>query len=269
MEDGPVSDVVYLYGFVPAGAPAPPAALVGLGGRPVELLPLGAVQAVVSSLPAGMYAGEQLTARLEDLAWVGEQGLAHERVVLWYVDEADIVPARLFTLYSSAAALEAALAADASAIASRLDALAGRREWNLKVAFDRARLAEHGAEVSEAVRTLDAELAAAPPGRRYLLERRRSELLKREVGAAARRLAEELLRGMAERAEAVRVLPLQAGEAGGNVVLTAALLVSREAEPAWRGAADELVDAHRALGMVVTLSGPWAPYRFLESAADA
>jgi hypothetical protein len=269
MDERDVNDVVYLYGFVPAAAPPPPDNLLGVGERSVELVDLGHIQAVIGRLPRDSYSADIVSAGLQDMAWVGEHGLAHERVVLWYVDEADILPARLLTLYSSTAALRAATASRAPTIAQQITTLAGRREWNLKVAFDREELGRHGADISAAVRELDAEIAAAPPGRRYLMERSRGELLKRELSQAARRLAHELVHELGETAEDVRVLPLAGADAAGTVVLSAALLVARDAEAAWRERADSMIHRQRELGMIVTLSGPWAPYRFLEAGDDA
>jgi hypothetical protein len=263
-----VSDVLYLYGFVPASAPAPPDTLRGIAGAPVRLLDLGPLLAVTSLLPAAAFDATRLEERLSDLAWVGEQGLAHERVVLYFVDQAQILPSRLFSLYSGEAALRRALGTQLAAIAEQLRTLGDRREWNLKVAFDAAGLARHGGQVSADVRTLDEEIATAPPGRRYLLERRRSEVLRHEVGRAAKRLAGELLDALAAYADAARTLPLSSADEAGTVVLNAALLVSRAREAPLQEEAERRVAALRALGMLPAFTGPWAPYRFLEESAD-
>jgi hypothetical protein len=263
-----MSDVLYLYGFVPSDAPPPPE-LAGIGGSPVERLPLDGVAAIISRVPRSRLDPATLDARLQDLDWVGEQGLAHEAVVLWYVDHADILPARLFTLHSSEAALRAAFAGRAGVVDRQLRALAGRREWNLKIAYDAAELGRHGADVSAELRALDADIDGAPPGRRYLLERKRDDVLKREVARGARRLAGELLDALRPHAEAVRVLALAGGDEAGTVVLNAALLVERGAEAALRQEAERQIAAQAALGMLPALSGPWAPYRFLEADADS
>jgi hypothetical protein len=259
-----VNDVVYLYGFVPADAPAPPPTLVGVGDAPVELLAVDGTNAVIARLPADEYARDQVDARLEDLRWVGEQGLAHERVVLWFVDRTDILPTRLFSLYSGESVLREALAARAPGIAAQLRRFAGRCEWNLKVAYDPDRLGRHGAEVSEELGRLDAEIRAAPPGRRYLLERKRADVQKRELGRSARRLAGELLDALRPLADAALVLPLATAEDTGTVVLSAALLVPRAVDGDLRAEAERRTAELAELGMDVTFSGPWAPYRFLE-----
>lgn len=261
-----MSDVVYLYGFVPAGTAAtPPPELAGIGAAPVTLLELGAVNAAVSFLPATEFAAAAVEARLQDVAWVGEQGLAHERVVLWFVDHSRILPARLFSLYSSADALRQALGAGSGRLAASLDALGDRREWNLKVACDAAELVRHAADVSDEVRQLDVEIEAAPPGRRYLMQRRRADLVREEVGRAGRRLAGELLDELAHHADEVRTLPLASVDAEAKtVVLNAALLVQRDREPELQAVAEAAVERMRRLGVVATFSGPWAAYRFLE-----
>lgn len=258
-----MKELIYLYGFVPATAPAPPAGLTGVGGADVHVMVLGDVGAVISRLPPGTLDAADIEARMEDLAWVGQQGLAHEAVVLWFVDASRIVPARLFSLHSSEAALRQAVLPDADRIAAQLEEIGDRREWNLKVAFDATELARHGAEVSDEVRSLDAEMDAAPPGRRYLLQRQRADLTKRVVAGAARRLARELLDALAAHADDTRVLPVTGADEAGTVVLNAALLVARDAEAALQQDAAVRIDELRRLGMLPAFTGPWAPYRFI------
>jgi hypothetical protein len=264
-----MSDVVYLYGFVPADAPVPPAQLAGVAGAPVRLIDLGEVHAAVADLPGNVYAADVIESRLQDLAWVGEQGMAHERVVVWFADHSEILPARMFSLYSGDASLRSAVSSRLDDVTAALRALSGRREWNLKVAYDADELARHGAEISPELNRLDDEMAAAAPGRRYLLERRRTEMLKHEVARAGRAMADELFEALRVHAEDVRVLPLPDADEFGTVVLNAALLVTRAAEPQLRAHAEELYRRYTGLGMILSFSGPWAPYRFVELYGDA
>ena len=263
-----VSDVVYLYGFVPLAAPAPPAALAGLEGRAVERLELDGLAAIVSDLPGDGYTADAVDARLADLQWVAERGLAHERVVAWFVDHAEIVPVSLLTLYSSREALRAALAPRAGAVQAQLERLRGRREWDLKVACHREELARHAGEVAPEVHALDAEIAAAAPGRRFLLERKREDLVKRELGSAARHVAQQFLDEVRPHAEAVVPLTLPPTAAELPVVLAAALLVPREREEELRTLVGMRARELELLGFSVELTGPWAAYRFLESVSS-
>lgn len=263
-----MNEVLYLYGFVPHAAPEP-AELRGVGGAAVSLIDLGGLSAVVSAVPAVEYSAERIESRLQDLGWVGEQGLAHESVVTWYADHSDVLPARMFSLYSGEAVLRDSVVRDLPVIAHALATIASRREWNLKVAYEAGTLAEKGAELSAELQRADAEIAAAPPGRQYLLRRKRNELLKQELSHMARTAADRMLEALSRHADDTRVLPLGAADETGTVVLNAALLVARPAEEALRAEAAKLYDHYTGLGMIVSFSGPWAPYRFLEHNGEA
>lgn len=263
-----MSDLLYLYGFVPADAPAPPEALGGVGGRPARLLRLDGFQALVSDVPAEAYAPDAVEASMRDLAWVGDQGALHERVVTWYVDHAHIAPARLLTLYSGEEALRREAEANAAGLRERLEATRGLREWDLKVAYRAGVLREHLAELSDEVAAMERELAEAEPGRRYLLERKREKRLKEETGRTARRIGREALDVARAHSVRVREVPPPRAAAEVPVVLTAALLVRQEEEGPLKQALTERGRALHDVGVELELTGPWAPYRFMETDGD-
>jgi len=254
--------VVYLYGFVPQGTTLPTAGLLGIDDTEVELLAGDGFAAAIGRLSDARYGEAPLEQSVQDMAWMAEQGLRHEQVVAWFVDHAAILPSRLLTLFSSTAALELRMADDGPRIRATLDRFEGLREWDLKVAYDADRLAQHLGEVSDEVGRLDREIAEAAPGRRYLLEKKRRDLARTESRAVAGDLARNLLGYLEAHArDSARVAPT---EDGAPVVLNAALLVPRTDE------ADALEHMRReaerlaGLGMIVQYTGPWAPYRFLD-----
>lgn len=264
--------LVYLYGFVREVGAVPEPDLEGVGGAPVALVSLGEIAAVISRVPAEQYDEAGVTERITDLRWAAEQGVRHERVVAWFVDRGTILPARLLTLYRSLESLRDAVALRASDLRAELERLAGLREWELKVAYDPARFGDRLGELSDAVRELDAELSAAAPGRRYLLEKKRAEQVRSEAGRAAARLADETLELAAAHVREAKRLPLASptaalardmAEGGLPVVLSAALLVAEEAEADLVQGLRERAAEVEPLGMEIRFSGPWAPYRFV------
>lgn len=261
MADG--ADVVYLYGFVPADAPAPPATLVGLEDRPVSTSVLDDCRAVISHLPAATYEPALLDARLRDLTWVAQRGLSHERVVAWFVDHAHIIPAPLFTLYSGMDALRAAAAARMDEVTAQLHRFRGLREWDFKAAYDAAVLTVHAAELSDEVRAFDGQIAAAPPGRRYLLEKKRAGVVSAVLEEMARRQADTVFEALAAGARDVRTLPLPRTDQALPVVLHAALLLPESGESGAAALVRQRAEELRSLGISIDWSGPWAPYRFL------
>jgi len=256
-----VSDFIYLYGFAPADA-SPPTTLAGIGGGSVEIIPLGAIAAVVSPVSAEAYAAEKIEARLQDLSWVAEQGVAHERVVAWFVDHAQILPAPLFTLYSGRGALQEETAARRAQIESELQRLRNKREWDVKVSYDASEIEKNAGRLSARIADLDREAARAQPGKRYLIEKQRRDVVKSEARKAAQSVADDVLATVRGIAVDTLTLPLPRTVEDLPVILFAALLVERSAEVELIAMLEQQAERVQSLGLAVTFSGPWAPYRF-------
>jgi hypothetical protein len=256
-----VTDFIYLYGFVPADASAP-LNITGIAGGTVQLLDVGAVKAVTSLVPADVYDPAQLEPRMQDLTWVAEQGVAHEVVVAWFVDNAQILPAALFTMYSSTDALTEAVAERAELLSSELQRLRNKREWDVKISFNEKEVAQHAGMLSPRIAEVEKEIAAASPGKRYLLEKRRTDLLKHETRDAASRLANEVVEAVRAHAAEVRILPLPRTADDLPVIMHAAALTERTHETGLVRALGEQQLRLQRYGITVRFSGPWAPYRF-------
>lgn len=257
-----MSDYVYLYGFVPPDATAP-SQLAGIDDTAVNLTAAGNLNAAVSSVPASKYAPDQIESRLQNLEWVAEQGVAHERVVAWFVDNSEILPAPLFTMYSSMSALQTALAQREEEVAAEMQRLRGLREWDLKISFDQEALKQNAAKVSETVAAIDREIATAPAGKGYLLQKKRADVLKTEVRQAAHRKAVSVLNALHPHVIETRSLPLPRNADVLPVVLHAALLVKSDRQRDVVSRLEQHAGDLRTLGMDLTFSGPWAPYRFM------
>ena len=258
-----VTPLLYLYGFVPSDAAAPPPALRGVDGGAVRVLDAGAFRLASSEVAAAVYSAGTLEERLGDLAWVGARGVEHERVVTWFADHATIVPVRLFTLFSSEASLVEEAHRRAEEVSASLRRFRDVREWDLKVSYELAKLSGRLSELSDDTATMDAEIESAAPGRRYLLERKREELVRREAPAAARGRARALLDELRPLAEAVTELDIPPDREGLPVVLDAALLVHTERVEELRGRVATRAQELEDVGIHAQLTGPWAPYRFV------
>lgn len=254
--------VIYLYGFVPEQTELPEGGLLGVDDSEVERVDGSGVAAIVSPVDSDEFQGEALERHSSDVEWMARHGLRHEQVVGWFVDHATILPARFLTLFSGREAVRDAMVREGGRIRTELDRFADLREWDLRVGYDEQRLLAHLGEVSEEVASLDREIAAAGPGKRFLLEKKRNDLARTEGRGAARRLARDLvdeLRPLARDAVTLNP-PVDAQPA----TLNTALLVERDAESALRDRFARERERLEPLGLTVQLTGPWAPYRFME-----
>jgi hypothetical protein len=264
------SDFTYLYGFVPGNAVSPPG-ITGIGGSTVSLLDLGEVKAVISAVPGDVYDPDEIDARIQDLKWVSEQGVAHEAVVAWFVDNSEILPVSLFTMYSTNTALKDAAAPRVAELAAEIERLRNKREWDVKISFNEREVERHANTLSARIADMDRELSEATPGKRYLLEKKRGEVLKAETRRAAQALADEAYDILRANTVAARMLPIPRSDSL-PVILHAAFLVDRSAEPGLMQVFEREGRRLERVGVELRFSGPWAPYRFTgndERSADS
>lgn len=256
--------LVYLYGIVPADAPEPPLELSGVDELPVSLVRVAGVAALVSEVPTDSYMDDALNARLEDLNWVGTRGVAHERVLDWYAERGPVIPLSLFSLHRDIARAEARIGSEAPAFERLLDRLTGRKEWGIKLWRRDAEAREGIDQLSPSLQTLGREIEDAPPGKRFLLERKRETMRAEELRTVSNRVAHDLfgaLRGAAEEGVTAAIPPAPAG--GDRVLLLhAAFLVGDREFGEFQRAVGEQATRLAGSGFELEFTGPWPPYHF-------
>lgn len=275
--------LVYVYGIVRSTDARPEllellARTEGIGGAPLRLVADGPCAAVVTDVPEREFAEEPLNAHLRDLDWLGPRAVLHQEANAALATRASaLVPLSFGTIFRDDAGVARMLGGERAVLVARLDALAGREEWIAMLRRD-GPVAEAALEGdSAALDALRSQIAAAPPGRGYLLGRRlgetvRTELRRQDADANAR--AEALL--TAAGAQLYReplVEGAGSGSAGsspsaGAVGRYSALVVSA-GSGALAAAAATFAAEWSARGYVLELSGPWPAYRFATLAGAA
>jgi hypothetical protein len=257
--------LLYLYGVVPEGSPEP-SGLDGLENAPVRLVRTGSLAGIVSDVPAGEYSEAALDRATSDLAWVGERGVAHDRVVLWFADRTTVVPLAPFSIHADEARVRERLESDATRFESAIQRLAGAREWGVR-ARSGDDLPAAVARRSERIVGLDREIAAASPGRRYLLAKRRDGEVADEVRGFASRLAERTcseLEPLARQARRLSITADRAIDAPDSLLLDLVFLVDDDRYEPFRERLSAWV-VENADGLRWEFTGPWPPYHFAET----
>ncbi|MGH2472465.1 MAG: GvpL/GvpF family gas vesicle protein [Candidatus Limnocylindria bacterium] len=249
----------YLYAVARADAQAAirAADLRGIDGTRVEGVVEGALLGATSVVPSTDYEEEPLNARLQDLEWLAPRAASHQEVNGRLLDLADaVIPLAFGAIYRGTDGVRELLRTRADDLADRLRAVEGRAEWIVSIERDGP-----NAPPGDAIRALDAEIAAAAPGRAFLLGKRRDEVIREERRARDVAIAEEAWATIEVVAERVYREPL--------IDDPATLAVARFSVLALRAREVGLGDVVRRLGATgtlqgyrVRLSGPWPAYRF-------
>jgi len=253
------SDLRYLYAVASANAEAAIAGahLRGIDGAAVVAIVEGDLLGATSSVPASDYEQEPLNERLQDLEWLAPRAASHQEVNGKLLELTDaVVPLAFGAIYRDEEGVRELLRARAEDLANRLRAVEGRAEWIVSIERDGA-----GTPTGGAVRTLDDEIAAAPPGRAFLLGKRRDEVIREERRVRDAAVAEETWATIETIAERVYREPL-IEDPTAAAIARFSVLAHREREVELGDVVRRLGAAGTSEGYRVRLSGPWPAYRF-------
>lgn len=256
--------VVYVYG-VAAGALDLAAAPRGVEGASVMAVDDGDLAALCSLVDSRDYTGQAIELRAGDVEWVGPRATAHDAVLTWASDHAELVPFTMFTLFSSVAAVRAMLRERRDPLSLALERVRGAREYMLRVFRSALPADGEHPEHDPGVAELERLAAEATPGQRYLLERKLEKARREARSRAGAEVAAEAAATLAAHAvEVVRqpLPPASSGDAGGRALLDASFLVERDRVDELRAALGALVEMYEPRGFRFEFTGPWPAYHF-------
>lgn len=258
---------VYVYGIIDDPSLALPALPGMVEGKSVRLYPYRSLAAVVSEVPLDEFGQAAIEANLSDMAWLERRVRTHQAVQDALLPLANLLPMKFATIYFNMSGLDTLFAEKFEEFETVLEHLRGQQEWGVKLFIDRAQLLEHIDAYSSTVKQLRAEMEGKPQGAAYFVARRLQQVASDEVERVSFTVADEVNDRLIECSRAARLGALPSDqEAAERLVLSGAYLVARAGASAFQAAVDELAEHHAGQGFRLELSGPWAPYNFVDLA---
>jgi hypothetical protein len=246
----------YLYAFVPAKvAPQP---LTGVLGGQLEVLVSGAVGLLAEPANARQFA-TQLHAARDDLPWIAARAVIHDSVIAAHMNHGAI-PLRFGTLVESAR-LEA-LFAEQPELEKRLNSLAGKHEYTVRLWAERRSFAPKLIATDVVLNDLQVQIDSLPKNKAYLLERRLQAGVEHALKAALPELRAFCFDALADLTDAVQPSQKLPNAADGLVPLLEVAVLLSATEQAMLQA--ELSAWQERYGVTHQMAGPFAPYNFTQ-----
>jgi gas vesicle protein GvpL/GvpF len=124
--------VIYLYG-VTKGRPEPAPHASGVDGHaPLESIKCGDLTCWISRVPRADFA-DDLAKNMENLDWLADMSVRHQRAVSAIAQLIDILPARFGTVFLNEASLSADLQSRKAALEADFKRIQGSDEYGVKV----------------------------------------------------------------------------------------------------------------------------------------
>jgi hypothetical protein len=240
---------------VPKGVP-------GLGLTRIVAVPEAATRGglniwlVVADAPPDRFDEVSINRNISNLDWVSRAAVAHEAVVESFVAADAVLPMKLFTIFSSDARAVSQLAGERAHLERVLRRVLKHDEWGVRVVLDRAR-AERAA----------GKPTRGPAGASYLAVKKARRDAKNELVERSKEVVADLFDRLSGQAgQATRRAASEMPMKNGPLLLDAAFLVPRARTTRFRTALTRQAKLLQQRGYLVTLSGPWPPYSFMQDA---
>jgi len=233
-------------------------------GEPLFSVEAEGLIAAVGRVPRSSFNEAALNELAADLPRLTPFVVRHEEAVraLFNAGPA-VVPAAFGAVYQEEAGVERFLADERERLTALLVAVARKQEWGVKVFAEGQAVRAAAERSSTTLGAIDEEARTARPGRAYLLQRKRQELLAEEIRAFVGEALEHIIDELVANSADAHLDEVPANQDGPTeLVLKAAFLVEEDKVDAFKGSAVNLVDRTMGQGLVLEVSGPWPPYSF-------
>lgn len=263
---------LYLYCIKEKTEELPTFSIKGIDGKgEVFALIHRELEAVVSKISLEEFgSGEIQKKAQEDLNWIKEKAVAHEKII----EEAmrkddkilDVIPMRFGTIFEEKANLEKTLDKDYRNIKEVLDRIRGKQEWSVKAYLkDRKKFEDGIKEKNEAIKEKEKEIASLPEGMAFFMEEELKEVISKEMNKELDNTAEVLFEGLKKQAVDATKCKILEKELTGRrepMILNTAYLISEEKIEAFKKEIEDLNQEIQAKGFCLEYTGPWPAYNF-------
>lgn len=242
------------------------------GVEEVFIIPYKDLEAVVSNVSLEEFGSAEIQKKSqEDLKWIKEKALAHEKVIEEAMKNKDkvlsVIPMRFGTIYKEESSLNETLDKDYAKAKELLNKILGKQEWSVKIYLKNMRKFEQAVkEKSRGIKEKEKEMAALSEGMSFFMEEELRELVRKEADIEVNNIADEVFETLGKQSgDRVRnkVLGKELTGRPEPMVSNTAYLVPEEKTGDFTQEIENLNQKLTAKGLHLECGGPWPAYNFV------
>jgi hypothetical protein len=263
---------LYLYCLREGTINSPAISAKGIDGKgEIFIFPYRGLEAIISRVSLDEFGSEEMQRKArEDLNWIKEKGVAHERVI----EEAMInngklisaVPMRFGVIFKDETKLIESLDSNYAGIKRVLESIRDKQEWSVKAyLMDSGKFTQAIKEKNETVKEKEKEIASLPEGMAFFMEEELKQVIANEVNMELNSSADTLFDRLTRQSSASVKCNILAKELTGKrepMVLNAAYLVSEGKIESFKHEVEGLKQQLYEKGLCLECSGPWPAFNF-------
>lgn len=230
-------------------------------------LPFGELFAVCRKVTHDDFSEENLKKNFGDLTWVEKQTREHIRVIGLVMEQGTTVPFKFGTVFKTVESLGLFFETYSDELHKNLQSLSGKQEWAVKLFCDKEMFHHHIKDMSDDIKSLEAEMHDSKPGRAFIIKRKLAELMKdenhRQLSNYGQLFFEQISK-LCSQTMINPLLPKEVTERPDEMVLNLACLVDQSNAAVLVQKVEALSKEYHKAGLLPEVSGPWPAFSFVK-----
>ena len=239
----------------------------GIDGGKIFTIPYQDLEAVVSEVSLDEFSSEEIQKKAqEDINWIGEKALNHQKVIEEaMVGPVPVIPMQFGVIFKTKENLEETLGKRYEQFRQSLEKLAGKQEWGVKVFLKENIFRKNIEEKNEQVLAKKIEIESMPKGMAFFAQKQIDGIVGQEKDKELDKVMEEIYEGLGELAFSKNKAKLLEKDFTGKteeMILNSFYLIEESKLAQFQKKVEELKEKYNPIGIEVEMSGPWPSYHF-------
>ena len=255
-------DLIYVYCI--SNSPFEPAPEMGPKG--LKSCMFDNFYVIIKYVSESEFSEENLKKNLSDIQWVETNVREHIRVISMVMETGTVIPFKFGTIYNSNEGLKKFITAYSGSLTENFDNITGKEEWAVKIYCNRKALSNQIDELSEGAAALEKQIMASSPGKAFLLQRKKTDLIENEMDRICKENGQayyDEFKNLSESTSFSNLLPKEFTGRDDTMILNAAFLVNKTKVTDFKSTADSLRKKDENFCFIIEVTGPWPPFSFI------
>ncbi|MEI7489963.1 MAG: GvpL/GvpF family gas vesicle protein [Bacteroidota bacterium] len=257
-----INELIYVYCI----AVNPPGLIDELKARGLKSIEIGQFNVLIKNVPEIEFSEENLKQNIADLRWLEANAREHINVIGMIMGYTSVIPFKFGTIFKTLESLEKFISVYSGSLLENFEFIKGREEWAVKIYCDRKALSKHIDELSETAAALEKQIMASSPGKAFLLQRKKADLIENELDRICKERGQSYFSELAILSEANslnNLLPKEVSGRDDTMILNASFLVNSDKVSHVKDIFIKLGSREVNSSFHIEITGPWPPFSFI------
>lgn len=232
----------------------------------IEFLPVDPYFVGMKFVSSNEFSEENLKKKFTDLAWIEANARDHVRIISGIMQKYTVIPFKFGTIFKTNESLKEFIQEYSASLAENFSAIQDKEEWSVKIYCDKKVLNRQMPELCEDIRLLERQILESSPGKAFLLNRKKNELMDQNVRRLMKTNGQKCYdeyNSISLASHINNILPREVTERQDDMILNAVFFIDKKKTVDFVRLAKLQEGKYRSVGFSFEVTGPWPPFSFV------